>query len=461
VSEKINIMNPYSGQVIDEVMADDETTVDQKFRKVAAQQHLWADTPLAVRLGILRKFHDLLAERVEILARDLSNETGKPISQARSEVLGTQGRVQFFLNSLEKTQATRTVFADEGQGVLEKITFEPLGVIGNISAWNYPYFISANVFVPALLLGNGVLYKPSEWAIKTGLNIADLLYDAGVPEGIFQVVIGGPRAGEALAKLDLNGMFFTGSYKTGMAISKAIGQRMVRSGFELGGKDPILVMDDVQVESAAHSLVDGCFYNAGQSCCAVERVYVEKSIYAEFLEAFVAKVMTLKLGDPAEPSTYLGPLTRKEQIKVLEDQVLDALAKGGRLLTGGKRWHKHSGFFEPTVFSDVNHKMKLMVEESFGPVIGIQCVTSADEALTLMNDSHYGLTAGVFSESFERAEAVLKRLDAGTVYWNCSDRVSPNLPWSGRHHSGIGSTLSTLGIEAFMIPKAWHLKNQY
>jgi len=212
---------------------------------------------------------------------------------------------------------------------------------------------------------------------------------------------------------------------------------------------------------AAAALADGAFYNTGQSCCSVERIYVNKKIYDAFVEAFVREVKTFKMGDPTNEETYIGPLTRPQQLDVLKQQVEDAKQKGAKLLTGGKRTTVNGKgyFFEPTVFSNVNNRMLLMREESFGPIIGIQSVENDEEAVRLMNDNDYGLTAGVYSKDEQRAKNILTQIESGTVYWNCCDRVSPPLPWSGRKGSGIGSTLSKVGIKAFVQPKAWHWKS--
>jgi acyl-CoA reductase-like NAD-dependent aldehyde dehydrogenase len=256
----------------------------------------------------------------------------------------------------------------------------------------------------------------------------------------------------------VDGVFFTGSYATGAKIAQAVGPRMIRLQLELGGKDPAYVCDDVDVPAAAASLADGAMYNTGQSCCAVERIYVQEKMHDAFVEAFVREVKGFRIGDPTDESGYIGPLTREAQLDVLEAQVADARAKGARLLTGGRRLDPPGHWFEPTVFSHVDHTMTLMREESFGPIIGIQKVADDDEAVRLMNDTEYGLTAGVYTKDAARAERILARVEAGSVYWNCCDRVSPRLPWSGVKHSGIGLTLSTQGIETFTRPKAWHLR---
>ncbi len=338
----------------------------------------------------------------------------------------------------------------------EAITHEPLGIMVNISAWNYPYFVGSNVVVPALLAGNAVLYKPSEFAVRTGLIIARLLHQSGVPSAVFTPVIGTGEVGSALARQDVDGIFFTGSVGTGKKIARAVAGRMIKLQLELGGKDPVYVCEDVDVAKAAAGIADGAFYNTGQSCCSVERIYIHHKVYSAFVDAFVAEVKGYKSGDPADDKTYIGPLTRAPQVKVLEGQVADAKKRGARVLTGGKRGK--GSYFEPTVLTGVNHSMAVMREESFGPIIGLMMVRDDAEAQRLMNDTDYGLTAGVYTANRKRAEKILEGVSSGSVYWNCCDRVSPALPWSGVGHSGVGLTLSRYGIETFVRTKAWHLR---
>jgi len=233
---------------------------------------------------------------------------------------------------------------------------------------------------------------------------------------------------------------------------------MIKTQLELGGKDPIYVCEDVDVAAAAAGIADGAFYNTGQSCCAVERVYVHEKIYDAFVAAFVAEVKGFKVGDPLDEKTYIGAVTRKPQLAVLRKQVTDATRKGAKLLVGGQPLKGKGHWFAPTVLADADHSMLLMREESFGPIIGLQAVADDEAAVDLMNDTEYGLTAGVFTKDAARARRILSQVQAGSVYWNCCDRVSPRLPWSGVKHSGIGLTLSTYGIETFTRPKAWHLR---
>jgi acyl-CoA reductase-like NAD-dependent aldehyde dehydrogenase len=452
----LKIFNPANGRVIAELPQDSPESVAAKYRAARQEQPAWAATPLATRLAAIHRFRGEIVRESERLAAILTSEVGKPIRQSRNELTGLLGRIDFFLSAADRTLAPQQVF-DEG-GMREVISHEPLGVIANISAWNYPYFVGANVFVPALLAGNAVLYKPSEFAMLTGLEIGKLLHLAGIPQDVFAVVTGAGEAGRAVLAQPVDGVFFTGSYATGARIAQEIGPRMTKLQLELGGKDPTYVCEDVDVAAAAASLADGAMYNAGQSCCSVERIYVQARIHDAFVDAFVKEVQAFRVGDPTGEDTYIGPLTRAPQLDVLERQVADAKDKGARLLVGGARLPAPGNWFQPTVFSHVNHSMELMREESFGPIIGIQKVDGDEEAVRLMNDTEYGLTAGVYTKDEARARAILARVRAGSVYWNCCDRVSPRLPWSGVGHSGVGLTLSTYGIETFTRPKAWHLR---
>jgi acyl-CoA reductase-like NAD-dependent aldehyde dehydrogenase len=271
-------------------------------------------------------------------------------------------------------------------------------------------------------------------------------------------VIGAGATGAALLRQPVDGVFFTGSYATGAKIAAAAGRRMIKVQLELGGKDPVYVCDDVDVKTAAAGIADGAFYNTGQSCCSVERIYVHAAIYDAFVAAFVAEVEGYRIGDPMDEATYIGAITRRPQLDVLKRQVADARKKGARLLTGGHPIKGKGNWFEPTVFAEADHSMLLMRDESFGPIIGIAPVGGDAAAVALMNDTEYGLTAAVYATDERRARRILAEVHAGSVYWNGCDRVSPRLPWSGVGNSGIGLTLSTYGIEAFTRPKAWHLR---
>lgn len=455
---KLTVINPATEEPIAELNEDTKETAGKKLALLQEGQKRWQAVPLQERIAILQKFSSLLQKNSETLAAILTGEMGKPLQQSRNEIAGACTRINWLAANAEKYLADE-LMTDE-QGLQEKIVYEPLGVICNISAWNYPYLVGVNVFVPALLGGNAVMYKPSEYATLTGLQIEKLLKEAGVPDAVFQVVIGKGDVGDLLLDLPLDGYFFTGSYKTGKHIYERVALKMVPCQCELGGKDPLYVADDVaDVNAVAAAAADGAFYNNGQSCCAVERLYVHQRIYDKFVDAFVREVKAFKTGSPTEEGVYIGPLSRNEQRAVLEQQVADAVAKGATVLTGGKRREGKGFYVEPTVIVNVSHDMQVMREESFGPVIGMMKVANDEEAASLMNDTDYGLTASVYSGSQERAEAILRQLNTGTAYWNCCDRVSAAVPWSGRKQSGFGSTLSHAGLRAFVRPKAFHLRS--
>lgn len=453
----MQIINPATEEVIQEVAEDTEASVSEKYNLLRKGQPGWAALGVEARIACIERFYQLLEVEAPVLAETLTAESGKPLQQSFNELNGARSRTRWLLDHAARWLAEEWIIT---QGATrEKIVYEPLGVIANISAWNYPYLVGVNVFIPALLGGNGVLYKPSEYATLSGLHIQRLLHAAGVPENVFQLVAGKGKAGEWLLQLPVNGYFFTGSYRTGRSIAEKAASKLVPVQLELGGKDPLYVMDDVaDIEKVAAATLEGVVYNNGQSCCAVERIYVQDGIYDAFVEAFVEQARKLVIGDPTDAATEIGPLSRGAQREFLLSQIEDAVSKGARLVAGGRAVDRKGYFIEPAVLVDVNHAMKLMTEESFGPVVGIQRVKDDAEAVALMADTEYGLTAAVYSQSYERAEKLMQQLNTGTVYWNCCDRVSAGLPWSGRKHSGLGMTLSYQGIRAFVQPKAYHIR---
>jgi acyl-CoA reductase-like NAD-dependent aldehyde dehydrogenase len=455
----MKLINPATEEVLAELEEDNASTIERKTAAARAAQRSWARTPLAERLAIVRRFGELLQSRRDDLARTLTSEMGKPIRQSANELKAMPARIEFFLEHTDAAIAEEVVLRPSGSPpVEERIRYEPVGLVANISAWNYPYFVGSNIYLPALLTGNAVLYKPSEFATLSGLAVTELLHQAGVPREVFQPVVGAGDTGRALLQQQVDAVCFTGSYATGKRIAEGAASRLLRVQLELGGKDPAYVTDDVDVAAAAAALVEGAFYNAGQSCCAVERIYVHQRIAGPFVHAFVEGVRALVVGDPQDQRTDIGPLARRAQLDVLEAQMADAVAKGARLELGGRRCSGRGYYFEPTVLTGTDHRMALMREESFGPIIGIQSVADDAEATALMNDTEYGLTAAVYTRDRSRAERILAEVNAGSAYWNCCDRVSPRLPWSGRKHSGLGTTLSMAGIRAFVQPKAWHLR---
>jgi acyl-CoA reductase-like NAD-dependent aldehyde dehydrogenase len=454
----MNIVNPATQEIITTVSVDDQKTIANKLTNLREGQKNWAKVSLSERVAIIRRFAELLQTNLDACASVLTSEVGKPLQQSKNEVNGACARIEWLTTNAE--QSLQDEWMVKTGATREKIVYEPLGVVCNISAWNYPYLVGTNVFVPALLAGNAVIYKPSELSTLTGLEIEKYLHAAGVPENVFQIAVGAKEVGEILLAADLDGYFFTGSYATGKYIYERVSKKMKPCGLELGGKDPLYVTDDVtDISTIAANTADGAFYNNGQSCCSVERIYVHEKVYDDYVAAFVKEVQSYTIGNPLSEGVYVGALTRKEQAAFLANQVQDAVSKGAVVLCGGKTIQGAGNYFEPTVLVNVTHEMDVMKEESFGPIIGIMKVTGDATAVTLMNDTQYGLTASVYCNNEERALVLQSQLNAGTVYWNCCDRVSAALPWSGRKHSGFGSTLSLVGLRVFTQPKAYHLRS--
>jgi acyl-CoA reductase-like NAD-dependent aldehyde dehydrogenase len=453
----MKVINPATGHEIASLVVDTEETVKIKLSRLKEGQKDWKRTPLLDRMASIVKFGEIVQANTDELAGLLTSETGKPLQQSLNEIRGAHNRITHLQQNAEKWLQDELI-ATNG-ATREQVVYEPLGVIANISAWNFPYNVGYNIFLYALIGGNAVCYKPSEYASLTGLKFREYLWAAGVPEDVFECVIGSGEVGEMLLKSDLDGYFFTGSYATGRYIAQKVAHKLVPVQLELGGKDPLYIMDDVpDVKQAAINAAEGAFYNNGQSCCAVERIYVQEGIYEEFIGYFIEEVENYQIGDPMDKSTFLGPVTRQPQLAILENQVRDAIKKGASLALGGQMIKREGYYFQPTVLTDVNHDMLVMREESFGPIIGIQKVEDDEEALRWMQDTEYGLTAAIFSQDYGRAQRLMEEVNTGTVYWNCCDRVSPNVPWSGRKNSGLGSTLSAVGIRAFVQPKAYHLR---
>ncbi len=429
--------------------------MDEIYKQAKKAQAHWSKVSLKKRIKCIERFSELLLENKEELAGQLTQEVGKPISQSLSELEGASKKCEFFINNSQELLKRQKVNQD---GATEEvIDYDPLGVVGHISAWNYPYLVGVNIFVPALIAGNAVLYKASEFCPKVGASIASLLWQAGVPKDIFTKMDTSPETGKALLELPLNGYFFTGSKDTGVEIASKVSHKLVPMILELGGKDPLYVTNDISnLENAVDQAVDGTFYNNGQSCCSVERIYVHEDVYDGFLSKFIKKVADLKVGDPKDSETYIGKITRPDHIHALNKQVQDALSRGAVLEYGGKAIDENQ--YIPTVLTNVNHDMLVMKEETFGPIIGIQKVSSDAEAIALMNDTDYGLTSSVFCSDRIRGERILKEINSGTGYLNCCDRVSSHLPWAGRKNSGLGCALSKHGLYAFCSPKGYHIR---
>ncbi len=453
VGHALELRNPATGEVLETIDTTDDAEIAAKLRRARVAQRAWSARPLGERIAIITRWRDLFVDQIEQCAQITMRETGKPIANARGELRAVPYDIDDFIAQVPEVVAARDVGTDEG--VEQRETYEPYGVVAHISAWDYPYLVALSTIVPALLCGNAVLYKPSELATRSGLKLVDLAHRAGIPVDVLQAIVGDGVTGAALVASGVDLVTCSASYDTGRAVARAAAERLVPVVLELGGKDAAYVCDDADIDVAAIAAAKGAFYTAGQGASAIERIYVHAGVWAAFLDAFATASHAWVLGDPADDATTVGALTRPGQRELLEAQLADARAKGARVLFGGEA--REGNWFEPTALVDVDHSMVVMRDESCGPIVGVMRVRDDAEAIALMDETDYGLTAAVFSASRARAEAILARLDVGSAYWNCADRTTATMAWSGRRHSGLGVSMAPAGIASFVRPKAWHL----
>ena len=454
-------ISPVDGSVYVERALADEASVDAVLHRAVAAQRAWRSIPLAERVALLEPLVPWMVSRAEEVGAELSWQMGRPVSQAPGEVTrGFQERATWLLAEAAGALADEPQAPQEG---FERfIRHEPLGVVLVVAPWNYPYLCSVNSVLPALLAGNAVVLKSASQTPLVSERWAEGLAAVGLPDGVFQYVhadhatvarmVADPRVGHVA---------FTGSVEGGHAIVAAAVSRFVGTGLELGGKDPAYVRSDAPVEATAAELVDGAFFNSGQSCCGVERIYVHRDRFDEFVDSYASLVRDYQLGDPLDPATNLGPMVRTSAARFVRDQVSEAVAAGASALVdpaGFPADDPGGPYLAPQVLVGVDHSMRVMVEESFGPVIGIMPVAGDDEAVALMNDSPYGLTASIWTADLDVAMAVGDRVDTGTIYLNRCDHLDPALSWTGVGDSGRGTTLSVHGFHALTRPKSFHLR---
>lgn len=418
--------------------------------------------PIERRIEICQRFLESYAGELEGNAAEITLMMGKPLGQAKGEFGGMKAR------TLAMCALAPSILADEAvspmAGFERFIRHEPLGVVLDIAAWNYPLLVATNVVVPAFLAGNSLLIKHAPQTALVGAQFERAFAKAGAPEGsVLDCFVDHDVAGMLIDSGRLGHVAFTGSVAGGRAVHARTGGRLLRSGFELGGKDAALVLEDADLDFTVPNLVDGAFYNAGQSCCAVERIYVPRKLAAPFLEAFEAETKKqLVMGDPRVETTTLGPVVNEAAKRRCQEQVDEALALGARLLVGDRDFDVPTlspCYLAPHVLYEPPQRSRLMQEESFGPVIGIVPYDSEAEAVALVNDSAFGLTASIWSRDLARCARIGSMLEVGTVLANRADYVDPELPWNGVRDSGLGCTLSKYGLLAFTRPKGFHLRH--
>jgi acyl-CoA reductase-like NAD-dependent aldehyde dehydrogenase len=454
--------NPFTGEPACTVPLADDAIVSSTLDSARAAAKAFRSSTFADRSALCARAIESMEGASAQIAGDITAMMGKPLGQASGEIKGMAERARYMISIAEASLADLVL--PPKQGFERRIVKEPLGVVLDLPAWNYPLLTAVNSVIPAVLAGNAVVVKHSPRSPLCGAHFARAFAAAGAPPGLVQFLdCDHPTSEKIVGDGRVDHVVFTGSIFGGHRIAQAAAHRFMHVGLELGGNDPAYVAADCDFAKTVESIVDGAIYNAGQSCCAVERVYVHRSIYSRFLEAAEPLVRAYVLGDPLDPKTTLGPLAQPSHPSKLEALVADARARGARILAGGKPTavDGRGRFFEATLIADATHAMKLMKEEAFGPLLPVCPVDSDEEALSLMNDSELGLTASIWTSDRERANAMSKKLEFGTVYMNRCDALDPALPWTGVKNSGVGHSLSALGFDQLTRPKAIHFRTVF
>jgi len=453
---RIASLNPATGEVLRELECASEAEVFQAVDRARAAQPAWAERGLRHRISQVREFQARLYAKKSEVAAAITREAGKPLAEALvTEVLVVLDAARFLIDNAWSLLRDEPVPHGNLVTKLKRgwLVREPHGVIGIISPWNYPFSIPATETLAALVAGNAVVLKPSELTPLVGLELASLLHSAGVPEDAFQVVIGEGPAGAALLRSPIDKLVFTGSVTTGKRIAAGAAERLLPVVLELGGKDPMLVLDDADIDVASSAAVWGAFVNAGQACLSVERCYVHRRLYESFASACAEKTKRLRVGNGLASNTDVGPMIRERQVRIVEAHVEDARSRGARVLAGGTRLPElGANFYAPSVLADVTHEMRIMREETFGPVLPVMAVENDDQAIALANDSEYGLAGSVWTDDPERGLTIARRARVGTFGVNL---YVPDIgaPWGGRKASGMGSVYGPEGLHTYLATK--------
>lgn len=457
--DRIINRNPATGEVLSEHAIASDADVRDSVARARAAQPAWNALGPSRRIAILQRFQELLLTEREHVAEIITSECGKPIMESLlTEIVVALDAARFCAENAHKVLRPETVA--HGNPIMKlkrgRIIHEPNGVIGIISPWNYPLSILASDALAALVTGNAVVIKPSEMTPLSALELQRLLNAAGVPSDVLAVVLGEGPTGAALIESGIDKLVFTGSVATGRRVGEAAARQLVPAVLELGGKDPLIVLDDADVEVASSAAVWGSMMNAGQTCISVERCYVHRKLLPQFLAACTEKLLRLKVGNGADPNTDVGPLISERQLQIVESQVEDARAQGAKILAGGKRLLEIGAqFYAPTLITDITPSMKLMLEETFGPVLPVIAFDTDEQAIRLANDSIFGLAASVFTGNIRRGAAIAARLSTGAVLVNdvLTCFAIPEAPHGGVHASGIGRTHGLMGMREMVRPK--------
>jgi acyl-CoA reductase-like NAD-dependent aldehyde dehydrogenase len=450
-------VSPVDNSVYVERELASQQAIETALEKAVSAQRSWRKVPVKERAALCRRMVAWCVERADTLGEELARQMGRPIAYAPNELRrGFQERAQYMCGIAE--EALAEIAVSPGRFVRR----EPLGVVFVVAPWNYPWLTSVNAVVPALLAGNAVVLKMAAQTPLVAERYQEAFAAAGLPEGVFQFLhLAHDQAARVIADPRVAFVAFTGSVEGGHAVQQAAATRFIATGLELGGKDPAYVRADAELGPTIENLVDGSFFNSGQSCCGVERIYVHQSRFQPFVDGFVELTRKYRLGNPLDKGTTIGPMVRTAAANAVREQIAAAIAKGARALVDPRQFpsdKKDSPYLAPQVLVGVDHRMAVMTEETFGPVVGVMPVKDDEEAIRLMNDSRYGLTASIWTQDADAALAIGERVDTGTWFMNRCDYLDPALAWTGVKDSGRGCTLSRLGLEVFTRPKSFHLR---
>ena len=456
----LRTITPVDGSLYVERNYADEQIIAGVLNAAKEAQTAWRNTPVSERADICTKAVDAFVAAKDGIAEEISWQMGRPIAYAAGEVGGFEERARHMIKIAP--EALTDIAIEQKEGFTRYIRHEALGVVFIIAPWNFPYLTAINAIMPAIMAGNAVILKHSAQTPLCAERIDAAFKAAGLPQGVFQYLHLNHSDTERVIKAkEVNFVAFTGSVPGGQMVEEAAAGRFIGVGLELGGKDPGYVRPDANLEHSIETLVDGAFFNSGQSCCGIERIYAHADVYDDFVDGAVELVKKYQLGDPTDPATTIGPMVRTGAAEYVRGQIRDAVAEGGKALIDPALFpanKEESPYLAPQVMVNVAHSMELMMEESFGPVVGIMRVSSDSEAITMMNDSPYGLTASVFTADADAAALIGNQVNTGTWFMNRCDYLDPALAWTGVKNSGRGCTLSALGYDHMTRPKSFHLK---
>ncbi|MGB3501679.1 MAG: aldehyde dehydrogenase family protein [Mesorhizobium sp.] len=457
--ETSRLISPIDGSIYAERPIATDAQVSKAVEAARAAQPAWAALPVATRTSYMLKMLEALVGMSDEIVPELAHMMGRPVRYG-GEFGGVKERTSYMVEIAE--QALKPVMASNPKdGFTRYVKKDPLGVVMVIAPWNYPYLTAVNTIVPALIAGSSVILKHAAQTLLVGERFAQAFEKAGLPKGVFQnVVLNHAQTEKLLGSGKIDHVNFTGSVAGGRAIEKAGAGTFMTMGLELGGKDPAYVLADAKLDHAIPNLVEGAFFNSGQCCCGIERVYVHEKVYDQFVEGFIEETKSYVLGNPLEEATTMGPMAQARFADFIREQKAEALRKGAtaHMNTKDSRDSEGSPYLPAEVLTGVNHQMSVMREESFGPVVGIMKVRNDEEAIALMNDSPYGLTASVWTSDLEHAVAIGDRVETGTVFMNRCDYLDPALVWTGVKDTGKGAALSQIGYDNLTRPKSYHLR---